>query len=490
MLGAAVKRALIFIPLVILFILCGNLLADETKKADLAGRWYPADKGTLEAILEGFIRQAPIAPVDGEIFGLIAPHAGYEYSGRTAGFGFKAVRDKGYKTVVIIGFTHRKFFNGVSVYNKGGFQTPLGIATIDVDFSKSLIEQNENISFYPDLFNDENSVEMIVPFVQSVLKDAKIVPVAFGIQDYRSCRILSEALVNVIKDRSDVLIIASTDMSHQRSYKEANIMDNFTIRTMKKFEPKRTYNMVKNGASELCGVAPVVTMMLVMKTLGINKIKVLKYENSGDVTGNKDGVVGYMSAVFYKQITEGRKAGMLDGKQKKRLLEIARTTIEEHITKGTTPEFTETDQELLEEKGAFVTLHYKGNLRGCIGNIIGRGPLYKTVKDMAIESSTGDPRFTAVTTRELKDIHIEISVLSKPERVTDVSKIVMGKHGVIVKGALGSGVYLPQVATETGWSREQFLSSLCAQKAGLSPDAWKDPKTELYIFSAEVFGEE
>ena len=175
-------------------------------------------------------------------------------------------------------------------------------------------------------------------------------------------------------------------------------------------------------------------------------------------------------------------------KQKKRLLEIARQTIEAYVHSGERLEFEEEDPALLEEKGAFVTLHSKKQLRGCIGNIIGRGPLYLTVRDMAIASATEDPRFSRVKESELDDLHIEISVLSIPAKVTDPGAIEMGKHGVIVRQGLRGGVYLPQVATETGWSREEFLTSLCAQKAGLEPDAWKKG-AELEIFTAEVFSE-
>ncbi|MDD5356162.1 MAG: AmmeMemoRadiSam system protein B [Candidatus Omnitrophica bacterium] len=476
-----------------------SCFSQEIKKADLAGKWYPADKSELRNMLEGFIEQAMPSPVDGRILGVISPHAGYDYSGRIAGYSFKAVKDKGYKAIVIIGFSHRKFFNGISVYEAGKFQTPLGEIDIDADFARALINQDKKISFYPGLFTDENSVEMIIPFIQISQPGAKIVPIAFGSQGDELCDILAKALSAVIKDREDVLIIASTDMSHFHPYDEAKSIDNFTIKKLQEFNPRALYDEVKLGSSELCGVSPVVTLMLTMKILGADSVKVLGYENSGDVTGDKRSVVGYMSVVFYKKDTKSQghnvtskegETGMLNEKQKKRLLEIARSTIETYVKSGKAPEFTETDPELVKEKGAFVTLHYKGELRGCIGNIIGRGPLYKTVRAMAIESSTNDPRFPAVRPEELKDIKVEISVLSVPERVTDVNKIIMGTHGVIVKRGFNSGVFLPQVATETGWSREEFLSNLCAHKAGLSPSAWKDPSTEIYSFTAEVFGEE
>ena len=176
--------------------------------------------------------------------------------------------------------------------------------------------------------------------------------------------------------------------------------------------------------------------------------------------------------------------------QKKELLNIARNTVESYVKDAKVPEFKETDPGLLGQEGAFVTLHKKGELRGCIGNIIGTQPLWMTVRDMAVESSTRDPRFEPVAPDELKDIKIEISVLSQPKRVQDINEIKMGTHGVIVKRGFNNGVFLPQVATETGWSRDEFLSNLCAHKAGLPADAWKDKKTELYTFTAQVFGEE
>lgn len=180
---------------------------------------------------------------------------------------------------------------------------------------------------------------------------------------------------------------------------------------------------------------------------------------------------------------------MLNNNQKKKLLEIARKAIEAHLTTGEKIEIKETDPLLLKETGAFVTLNKNGELRGCIGNPIGQAPLYLTVRDMAVEAAVGDPRFSEIAVSELKDIKIEISVLSPLERADSSEKIKLGLHGVLIKKGFYSGVFLPQVALETGWSKEEFLSNLCAHKAGLEPDAWKDKATEIYIFTAEVFSE-
>lgn len=180
---------------------------------------------------------------------------------------------------------------------------------------------------------------------------------------------------------------------------------------------------------------------------------------------------------------------MLNKNQRKKLLDIARKSIEAYLKTGGKIKIKESDPKLCEELGSFVTLHEAGQLRGCIGNIVGHKPLYLTVRDLAVEAATGDPRFASVKFAELENIEIEISVLSVLEKVDSADKIEIGKHGVIVRRGFNSGVFLPQVATETGWTKEEFLAHLCAQKAGLEPNAWKDRSTEIFIFTAEVFSE-
>ncbi len=181
--------------------------------------------------------------------------------------------------------------------------------------------------------------------------------------------------------------------------------------------------------------------------------------------------------------------GSLNAKQRKELLKLARDTIVFYLDQGK-PLDASSDNEILKEvRGVFVTLRRKQQLRGCIGSIIGTKPLYLGVRDMAIASATQDFRFKAVTKDELEGIHIEISVLTPLEQITNSDEIILGKHGVLVRDAYRSGVYLPQVATETGWSKEEFMNSLCGQKAGMESSAWKNGKCEIYIFSAEVFEE-
>tara|TARA_B100000315_G_C14433561_1_gene521294 strand:+ start:247 stop:798 length:552 start_codon:yes stop_codon:yes gene_type:complete len=180
---------------------------------------------------------------------------------------------------------------------------------------------------------------------------------------------------------------------------------------------------------------------------------------------------------------------LLTDQQKQCLLKLARDTISLYIKESKIFEYKIDDEALGQVMGVFVTLNNGDKLRGCIGNIIGTTPLCQGVRDMAIACATKDPRFDPLVVSELDKVSIEISVLSPLEKISDPAEIILGKHGVLVEGTLGGGVYLPQVATETGWSKDEFMNSLCAHKAGIAPDAWKRGECDIYIFTAEVFGE-
>ncbi len=188
-------------------------------------------------------------------------------------------------------------------------------------------------------------------------------------------------------------------------------------------------------------------------------------------------------------MTDAKKAGVdlgLDEQEKETLHHVAMTVIENRAKKKPVPEFNIESSRLKENRGAFVSLHKRGQLRGCIGYIEGRGPLHKTIEEMAEAAAFRDPRFSPVTERELPDLDIEISVLTPLRKLTDVNEIEVGVHGIYIKKGWLSGLLLPQVATEYRWDRETFLEHTC-MKAGLPVHAWKEKDTEIYIFSADIF---
>ena len=231
--------------------------------------------------------------------------------------------------------------------------------------------------------------------------------------------------------------------------------------------------------------------------MGDTDLKVLYYATSGDVTGDRKSVVGYSACALVKNVAPVKtsvstaKSGKLGETytpgQRKRLLAIVRETVESVVRSARAPQVNETDPAFNEPHAVFVTLRKNGQLRGCIGRLSAEEPLAEAVQRMAIESATKDPRFEPVREGELKDLEYEISVLSPPRRAKDAGEIELGKHGVILRQGHRSGVFLPNVVEETGWSKEEFLSELCSQKAGLATNCWRDPKTELQTFTAEEF---
>jgi AmmeMemoRadiSam system protein B/AmmeMemoRadiSam system protein A len=400
-----------------------------------------------------------------------------------------------FNRVIVIAPSHRAHFHGASVYNKTGYKTPLGTVPIDRDLCNRTIAQNGMISYYPQAHTQEHSLEVQVPFLQVVLKEFKLVPIVMGSQDIDTCRVLSEAIVNATKDER-TLIIASSDLSHFHRYDRAVSLDKIVLSHIDKLDANGLEQDLKNGRCEACGGGPIVTSILISEKLGANKAKVLNYANSGDVTGDKSGVVGYASAVLYenekdiknKQIEKTGVDLGLTQEEKRTLLNIAKTTIESRIKNQNLPKFDIRSDTLREKRGAFVTLHKHGSLRGCIGNIHGNKPLYLTIEEMAIASAFNDPRFKPVTEGEIKDLDIEISVLTPLRKIDNVEDIQVGKHGIYIEKGYYSGLLLPQVATEYRWDMTTFLEQTC-NKAGLPKGAWKDKDTRIYIFSADIFSE-
>ena len=472
---------------------------ENIKHPNVAGQFYPGNSRQLASEIDAFLKRADVTPLDNHVDIIISPHAGYIYSGWVAAYGFKAASKNKYSTIIVIAPSHYLPFSGVSVSLHDGFATPLGIIPVDHELAEKIISANDNFYFEPKAFEKEHAIEVELPFLQRVFKDFKILPIIMGQPDFKTVEDFANTLLKVIGSRKDILIVVSTDMSHFHNDAFARKIDKHTLEALKALDAERLWKENEVRTMELCGYVPVTVALLYAraKGLGPENVKVLKYATSADVTGDNSRVVGYSSIVIYDidndstiNKKDASEVPALTKEQKKRLIDIARTTIEQFVRTGKILNVRETDPRLCKEEGAFVTITKHGMLRGCIGNIIGRGPLYLTVRDMAVAAASQDPRFPPLREDELDDIEIEISVLSKPHVVKSADEIKLGVHGVIVsQGLFHQGVFLPQVAKETGWSKEKFLSELCSQKAGLPPDAWKDPRTKLEVFTADVFSE-
>jgi AmmeMemoRadiSam system protein B/AmmeMemoRadiSam system protein A len=476
----------------------------------VANQFYPGNKDTLSQFLVQTLGQTPKEQVPGTIMGIAVPHAGYPYSGPTAAYAYKAVSDLHPKTIVILGPSHHVGFSDFALYAKGAWKMPLGNVSIDEEFAAQLMKQSPLIKDMPEVHAQEHSIEVQVPFLQKTFKDFRIVPIEIAYADYPQLQELAKALARTAKGK-DVLFVASSDLYHGYSRTDCEHIDSTTLGYLERFDPKGFYDALQTESASACGGLPITALMLTLKELGATKAKVLHRTNSNDVTGVDSGYcVGYGATVFYSGKGAGAKEpgnqgtkepsnqgtkdstdeAMLTKDEQQELLRIARTTLDSTIRKGTVPPLVPATGRLSEYRGVFVTLNEHGDLRGCIGYIEAIKPLNEAVRDMAVAASTEDYRFPPVDPKELKDIDVEITVLTPMQRCLDPEhQIVLGKHGIVVKRGGKQGVFLPQVATETGWDVETFLSQCCSQKAGLAPDAWKDKGTEVYTFCGQVFGE-
>lgn len=466
--------------------------ADEPiKKPNVSGQFYPAIANDLNAFFQKAFDRAGAVPQNVSVGVLVSPHAGYAYSGWVAAYGYKTIQSQKYNTIIVIGPSHFHSFDGASIWPKGQFETPMGSVAVDEQLASQLMNADKDLKDQPEVFTPEHSVEVQLPFILKDFPQAKIVPILMGIPDPTVCMRLAQTLNQAVGNRNDVLVLISTDLSHYHPDQLARPMDMGTLKAVVEGDVEGFWNGIASGRMEACGFTALATGMIYAKMRGLSGVQLLRYANSGDETGDMSRVVGYSSVIFYKPDAAPTPAESLDAAEKKRLIEIARTAFETFVKTGKTIDVHETDPRLNQVQGAFVTLTKQGRLRGCIGNIIGDRALALTVRDMAIAAASQDPRFSTVTPDEISSIEVEVSVLSVPRKISNpASEIKLGVHGVIVsRGMFNRGVFLPQVATETGMNLDQFMGELCSQKAGLPRDCWKDPKTTVEVFTAEVFNE-
>lgn len=473
----------------------------NVREPAVAGQFYPAEAKELTKQVDDFLAQAAVEKSTEAILGLIVPHAGYVYSGQAAAYGFKQLEGESVETVILIGNSHRAYFEGAAVYDEGYFKTPLGEVEVDSDLAQKIITENKKIKADKSVHALEHSLEVEIPFLQRTLKDFKILPILLGGNNKDDLRILSQAISKNIVGKN-VLVIASSDMSHYPPYEQAIYADKKTYEAILSGQIEKLEDTIAqlkkenitNTQTFLCGQGAVEVLMMVMENLEAKKIKLLKYANSGDTAEDKSAVVGYSAIGFYGE----HRGSLLNREEQRRLLEIARQSVETYIKEGKVLTFSETDPVLNQKLGAFITLRKHGQLRGCIGRFTppetgqasnNNPSLYQVVAEMAIAAATQDIRFSPVQVNELSELEYEVSILSPMKEINDWHQIKLGKHGVQIKKDSRSGVFLPQVATETGWDFETFMGELCSQKVGLSWNCWQDKETELYIFTAQVFEE-
>jgi hypothetical protein len=479
--------------------------SDQDRPPIAAGQFYPLSASTLKAAVQAMLGDA-VAPRPDRPIAIVVPHAGYVFSGQIAADAYRQAGAHRYDTVVIVGVNHTEGgFRKVGICPGRTFRTPLGSVPIDEAFVAAL--QKEDSDCFPDAnaHKAEHSVEVQVPFVQQVFPNAKIVPLVVGWPEQSLCVRLGRALASVAKDRS-VLLVASSDLSHYPSASDASDVDRRTLQTIASLNADAVYQnevgqsgrAVPNLATHACGTGAIVAVITAARALGATRGVVLSYANSGEtIAGDPRSAVGYGAVVFTAGEpgsdvtalkTPPRDDSPLQPQDKKWMLAFARETIRRYLTTETLPLARGFSPRLQRNRGVFVTLKKRGELRGCIGHIPSDMPMVRLTGMMAFESAFNDPRFDKLALDEMRDLDIEISILSPPKSVSGPSDIVVGRDGVVLGADGRSAVFLPQVAPEQGWNRDQMLDNLCL-KAGLPANRWRQSGVSFETFQAEVFDE-
>ena len=489
------RRFLLLLPLFLAFTACNSQIKSVDRQPAVAGQFYPRDADGLRRMLTDLYQRAAPSRHLINIAAVIVPHAGYVFSGEVAASGFNQLDpDREYDNVFIIGPSHHVAFDGASVYTEGDFLTPLGRVSVNRDLGNDLVKKSEVFSARTDAQIPEHSVEVEIPFLQHFLKKApRIVPIVVGADAPEACKKVANALRPYMNGRN--LFVISSDFSHYPEYNDAVRVDKGTADAIMTNSPERFLATLQknesagipNLATSLCGWPAVLTLLYMTGGMDVEFTPV-EYRNSGDAgLTDRSRVVGYWSIIVSRKDETG--AFNLDARDRSLLLSLARSAITRAVGLNGEREQNLSDYSdgIKTPCGAFVTLNEHGELRGCIGRFDAYEPLYKVVQDMAVASATQDYRFQPVRPDELKDIEIEISVLTPMRRIASADEFDPGRHGIYVRKGNRSGTFLPQVAKETGWSKEELLGHCARDKAGIGWDGWKD--AELYVYEAFVFGE-
>jgi hypothetical protein len=472
-----------------------NITTDRQPVA--AGKFYPGDKDTLKKTLSQLFGNCKKSPGNWNVRAIISPHAGYQFSGGVAASAFSAIpKDAVYKNIFIIGSSHVMYFNGASVYNCGDYITPLGKVPVNKEIANKLINDNKVFKFPMSAHIQEHSIENQLPFIQYYFKVIPtIVPVIIGTDDENTVKKVAEALRPWFTPEN--LFVISSDFSHYPSYKDANENDKLTALSIISGDPKTFLKTLSDNSAKqipglvtsMCGWTSGLTLLYLAEGDHNLEIKLIDYANSGDSkVGGKAEVVGYNALVMIDKKINGKHTGgsessfTITAEEKKQLFAIAKGSIQsmlDHKGKFVIDE-NSIPENLKKPMGAFVTLKINGALRGCIGRFISSEPLFRVVQESAISSAFEDPRFSPITKNEYKNTDIEITVIGPLKRIKNINEIVLGKHGIYIKKDNRSGTMLPQVATENGWTVEEFLGFTSRDKAGLGWDGWKDAELSIY----------
>lgn len=277
----------------------------DVRPSILAGTWYPGNPDDLTKVIQGYLSRVEMTGLDGKVKALIVPHAGYVYSGPVAAHAYRLLQKTKFSRVILVGPSHRVGFSGVSVNLQSAYETPLGIVPVDRKLARMILNKGPNTRWLKKAHSGEHSLEIQLPFLQTVLQNFKIVPLIMGRQDPDTCSNLSKTIAQVLADVEGTLLIASSDLSHFHTYTRAKALDRIFIDHVRMFDPQGLSKDLLSGKCEACGGGPVITILRAARDLGADRTSILNYANSGDVTGKHGSVVGYLAAAVFRSSDTG-----------------------------------------------------------------------------------------------------------------------------------------------------------------------------------------
>ena len=480
----------------------GQTQAPVVRPATQANRFYTGDARELSEEVDSFLALHRNDAKYSNVAALIVPHAGYYFSGNVAASAYMAIdAKKQYKRIFLLGPSHHEWLDGASVNTEADwYATPLGNVKVDHETAVALTNtiatphsQRENSVFCyrPEAHDREHCLEVQLPFLQRSFKEVPpIVPIVISTNDYEKLKRMAEVLKPYFTDEN--LFVISSDFSHYPKYEDACELDAKTGKAVESGDVEEFIATInanarsgkRNLATSACGEFAIITLMLMLDNQ--YEVKHLMYQNSGDIDNHDHSrVVGYHSFAILRK---DNASFALSDADKKVLKEIALQRIKDSLDgkrcSDNSSLFT-IHSSLNQKCGAFVSLHKHGHLRGCIGHFGEDYPLHEIVAEMARAAAFEDPRFMPVTRDELNDLDIEISVLTPMRRIQSLDEFELHRHGIYIKKGYRSGTFLPQVADEVNWTKEEFVGHCSQDKAGLGWDGWRD--AELYVYEAIVF---
>lgn len=428
----------------------------------VAGQFYPAQASRLSEMISGMVDATAEKE---EVIGLVSPHAGYPYSGPVAAAVISRVKFK--DTFVILGPNHTGMGKTLSIMTGGSWETPLGSIDIDAELAGQILATSKYLEDDDKAHQYEHSIEVQIPFLQYFKKDFRIVPITFSYHSPAAYKEVGREIAQAVKGlERDVVIIASSDMTHYEPQESAEQKDSKAIEAILDLNENELLRRVDEFGISMCGYAPTVALITAAKELGATRAELVRYQTSGDTTGDYSAVVGYAGIII---------KGMSP------LAKLAKVAVETYVREGEPPRPEELTAEMKERAGVFVSIHKLGGLRGCIGTFEpGTENVAEETIANAVSSAARDPRFSPVSPGELKDLTYNVDVLTTPEPVEGSDQLDPKEYGVIVESGFRRGLLLPDLE---GVDNVDYQISICRQKAGILPDE----SIKLYRFRVKRY---